>query len=169
MRSTARTVRLLPLEERRARLRKALRGASKAVEGDGAAIFRHACALGLEGIVSKRRDSRYRSGRSLTWLKIKNRGPTMLPSVPWRPRTMSAVATGLGAQICSTAQLAGVTALRCYDAATHRVWATQRCCLHSLIAGWRGLGRQTLKLSSRGNGPVGLDMSCAKAARPVTI
>jgi hypothetical protein len=28
--------------------------------------------LGLEGIVSKRRDSRYRSGRSLTWLKIKN-------------------------------------------------------------------------------------------------
>src|SRR5687767_6268357 len=38
-----------------------------------------------------------------------------------------------------------------------------------LIAGWRGLGRQTLKLSSRGNGPVGLDMSCAKAARPVTI
>ena len=31
-----------------------------------------ACALGLEGIVSKRRDARYRSGRSLTWLKIKN-------------------------------------------------------------------------------------------------
>jgi bifunctional non-homologous end joining protein LigD len=39
---------------------------------DGAAIFRHACLLGLEGIVSKRRDERYRSGRSLTWLKIKN-------------------------------------------------------------------------------------------------
>ena len=38
-----------------------------------------------------------------------------------------------------------------------------------LIAGWRGLGRQTLKLLGRGNGPVGLDMSCAKAARPVTI
>jgi hypothetical protein len=29
---------------------------------------------------------------------------------------MSAVASGLGAQICSTAQQAGVTALRCYDA-----------------------------------------------------
>ena len=42
------------------------------LEGDGEAIFRHACALGLEGIVSKRRDCRYRSGRSLTWLKIKN-------------------------------------------------------------------------------------------------
>jgi bifunctional non-homologous end joining protein LigD len=68
----------LPLEERRARLRKALRGAGKALrfsehlEGDGEAIFRHACALGLEGIVSKRRDARYRSGRSPTWLKIKN-------------------------------------------------------------------------------------------------
>ena len=45
---------------------------SEHVEGDGEAIFRHACALGLEGIVSKRRDARYRSGRSLTWLKIKN-------------------------------------------------------------------------------------------------
>ena len=44
------------------------------MSGDGEAIFRHACVLGLglEGIVSKRRDSRYRSGRSLTWLKIKN-------------------------------------------------------------------------------------------------
>jgi bifunctional non-homologous end joining protein LigD len=71
-------LRPLPLEERRARLRKALRGADKALrfserlEGDGEAIYRHACALGLEGIVSKRRDARYRSGRSLTWLKIKN-------------------------------------------------------------------------------------------------
>jgi hypothetical protein len=57
---------------------KALRGADKALrfsehlDGDGEAIFRHACALGLEGIVSKRRDGRYRSGRSLTWLKVKN-------------------------------------------------------------------------------------------------
>ena len=57
-------LRPLPLEERRARLRKALRRAGKALrfsehlEGDGEAIFRHACALGLEGIVSKRRDAR---------------------------------------------------------------------------------------------------------------
>ena len=35
-------------------------------------IHRHPCALGLEGIISKRQDARYRSGRSLTWLKIKN-------------------------------------------------------------------------------------------------
>jgi bifunctional non-homologous end joining protein LigD len=38
---------------------------------DGEALFRHACRLGLEGIISKRRGSPYRSGRSLTWGKIK--------------------------------------------------------------------------------------------------
>jgi ATP-dependent DNA ligase len=34
--------------------------------------FHHACKMGLEGIVSKRKDSRYRSGRSSEWLKMKN-------------------------------------------------------------------------------------------------
>jgi hypothetical protein len=33
---------------------------------------RHACKLGLKGIVSKRKDSPYRSGRSPDWLKMKN-------------------------------------------------------------------------------------------------
>ena len=42
------------------------------MEGDGETVFRHACKLGLEGIVSKRRDSTYRSGRSPDWLKMKN-------------------------------------------------------------------------------------------------
>jgi hypothetical protein len=32
----------------------------------------HACKLGLEGAVSKRKDSAYRSGRSPDWLKMKN-------------------------------------------------------------------------------------------------
>jgi bifunctional non-homologous end joining protein LigD len=41
-------------------------------EGDGAIVFRHACKLGCEGIVSKRRGSPYRSGRVTHWLKIKN-------------------------------------------------------------------------------------------------
>jgi hypothetical protein len=36
-------------------------------------LVRHACKLGLEGLVSKRRDSRYRAGRSLDWIKVKNR------------------------------------------------------------------------------------------------
>jgi bifunctional non-homologous end joining protein LigD len=42
------------------------------MEGDGPTVFAHACKLGLEGIVSKRKDSAYRSGRSLDWLKMKN-------------------------------------------------------------------------------------------------
>jgi bifunctional non-homologous end joining protein LigD len=41
-------------------------------EGDGSIIFKHACALGCEGIVSKRLGSPYRGGRSAHWLKIKN-------------------------------------------------------------------------------------------------
>ena len=39
---------------------------------DGAVVFRQACVMGLEGIVAKRRDSRYRSGRCREWIKIKN-------------------------------------------------------------------------------------------------
>jgi bifunctional non-homologous end joining protein LigD len=41
-------------------------------DGDGAIIFKQACSLGCEGIVSKRLGSPYRSGRSDHWLKIKN-------------------------------------------------------------------------------------------------
>lgn len=39
----------------------------------GPDLFRHACLMGLEGLVSKRRDSPYRPGRSPNWIKIKNR------------------------------------------------------------------------------------------------
>ena len=45
---------------------------SEAITGDGGAIFRHACGLGLEDIVSKRIASRYVSGRTRAWLKTKN-------------------------------------------------------------------------------------------------
>jgi ATP-dependent DNA ligase len=41
-------------------------------EFDGPAVFEQACSLGLEGIVSKRKDSRYISGRSPYWLKMTN-------------------------------------------------------------------------------------------------
>jgi ATP-dependent DNA ligase len=33
-----------------------------------------ACPVGLEGIISKRVDSRYKSGRCLSWVKVKNPG-----------------------------------------------------------------------------------------------
>jgi bifunctional non-homologous end joining protein LigD len=38
----------------------------------GPDLFRHACMMGLEGLVSKRKDSRYRGGRSPDWIKVKN-------------------------------------------------------------------------------------------------
>src|SRR5258705_10572252 len=41
------------------------------VEGNGPEFFKQACRLGLEGIISKRRDSPYRGTRSREWLKIK--------------------------------------------------------------------------------------------------
>jgi ATP-dependent DNA ligase len=65
------------LDDRRAKLGKLLAHPdgirlSEHLAGDGERIFAHACKLGLEGIVSKRRDAAYQSGRSKTWLKIKN-------------------------------------------------------------------------------------------------
>jgi ATP-dependent DNA ligase len=67
-----------PLEKRKAKLAKILRKADSGVrfnedlEGDGSVIFQHACKLGLEGIISKRRDFGYRSGACKAWVKVKN-------------------------------------------------------------------------------------------------
>ena len=67
-----------PLEVRKATLASVLAKSGPGIrlnehmEGDGPTVFRHACNMGLEGIVSKRRDSPYRSGRSPDWLKSKN-------------------------------------------------------------------------------------------------
>ena len=63
-----------PLEERRAALANLIAGLeniqfSAALEAEGAIVFAHACELGLEGIVSKRAGSSYRSGASRNWLK----------------------------------------------------------------------------------------------------
>lgn len=38
----------------------------------GPDLFRHACLMGLEGLVSKHRDRPYRAGRSPHWIKVKN-------------------------------------------------------------------------------------------------
>jgi bifunctional non-homologous end joining protein LigD len=71
-------LRRTPLEERKAALAKLLRKPSWALqlnehiaEPDDV-VFRHACKLGYEGIVSKRLGSPYRSGRSRDWIKSKN-------------------------------------------------------------------------------------------------
>ena len=39
----------------------------------GPDLFRHACLMGLEGLVSKHKDRPYRAGRSPHWVKVKNR------------------------------------------------------------------------------------------------
>ena len=63
---------------RKATLASLLRGAragirfNEHIEADGPTVFAHACKMGLEGIVSKRKASSYRSGRSPDWLKSKN-------------------------------------------------------------------------------------------------
>jgi bifunctional non-homologous end joining protein LigD len=78
-----------PWEKRRATLVSLVRKAGQGIrlsdhlEGaDGEAVFHHACAMGLEGIVAKRRDKPYRSGRSPDWIKVKN------PDAPAATRVM---------------------------------------------------------------------------------
>jgi bifunctional non-homologous end joining protein LigD len=68
----------LPLEERKAMLKKLVGGRSTGrirfsehIEGNGEAFFAEACRSGLEGIVSKRRDQPYRAGRHGGWVKTK--------------------------------------------------------------------------------------------------
>jgi bifunctional non-homologous end joining protein LigD len=66
-------LRKLPLFERKALLKKILAETdvqfSESFEVDGREMFKHACEIGLEGVVSKVRDSRYLSGRSNDWVK----------------------------------------------------------------------------------------------------
>jgi bifunctional non-homologous end joining protein LigD len=70
-------VRDLPLRERKALLRKALKFGgrvrySRHRNEHGTKLFREACRQGLEGLIAKRADSPYRSAaRSRDWLKLK--------------------------------------------------------------------------------------------------
>jgi bifunctional non-homologous end joining protein LigD len=66
-------LRKLPLFERKALLKELLNGIdiqfSESFEVDGPEMYKHACKTGLEGIVSKVRDSQYGSGRRNDWVK----------------------------------------------------------------------------------------------------
>jgi len=76
-------IRTLPLRERKARLKELLEARRKGKAGsvryvehfevDGEAMMQSARELSLEGIVSKKLDSRYHSGRSESWTKAKSR------------------------------------------------------------------------------------------------
>jgi bifunctional non-homologous end joining protein LigD len=66
-------LRSLPLFERKALLTNIIAYTdiqfSESFEVDGAQMYQHACKTGLEGVVSKVRDSRYASGRGNNWVK----------------------------------------------------------------------------------------------------
>ncbi|MBR0950394.1 non-homologous end-joining DNA ligase [Bradyrhizobium canariense] len=68
-----RDLRKLPLLQRKAELKKIIAGAeiqfSESFEIEGREMFAHACKIGLEGVVSKVRDSVYASGRGNNWVK----------------------------------------------------------------------------------------------------
>ncbi|MBL8538415.1 MAG: DNA ligase D [Hyphomonadaceae bacterium] len=84
-------LRKLPLIKRKARLAKLLEGAkapirlSPYVEGDGPSVFAAFRDKQLEGVVSKRADSAYRSGRSNIWLKAKCVNEREFVIVGYRP------------------------------------------------------------------------------------
>jgi bifunctional non-homologous end joining protein LigD len=66
-------LRKLPLVERKALLKKLIANTaiqfSESLEVDGPEMFKHACRIRLEGVVSKVLNSRYNSGRSNDWVK----------------------------------------------------------------------------------------------------
>ncbi len=73
-------VRDLPLSMRKANLERLLRGRPDGIfinpfeiGAIGPDLFRAACDMGLEGLVSKRSDRPYRGVRSAHWIKVKNR------------------------------------------------------------------------------------------------
>jgi bifunctional non-homologous end joining protein LigD len=73
-------LRKLPLSMRKANLARLLARRRDGIflsdfeQGEiGPDLFRAACNMGLEGLVSKRRDRPYRAGRSPYWVKVKNR------------------------------------------------------------------------------------------------
>ena len=71
-------MRAAPLEDRKRKLAQLVRTKRPGIvlnehyTGHGEIIFQHACKLGCEGIVSKRKASLYRSGPTRDWLKSKD-------------------------------------------------------------------------------------------------
>jgi bifunctional non-homologous end joining protein LigD len=76
-------LRALPLVARKALLKKTIDKTdiqfSESFEVDGREMLKHACKTGLEGVISKVRDSRYPNGRSNDWLKVTCAQPETLP------------------------------------------------------------------------------------------
>lgn len=97
-----RDVRALPLTERKDLLLQSLDDAppggpvrfSEHLAADGAAMARHACRLGLEGVVAKRADAPYRSGRTDHWRKVKCTRSEEFVVAGYMPSTTAARSVG---------------------------------------------------------------------------
>jgi bifunctional non-homologous end joining protein LigD len=91
-----------PLTERKAALGRLLAGLSKNgiirytedTGESGPIILRHACEMGLEGIISKRRSAPYRSGRTDNFIKTKCRGEQEFVVAGYAPATAMPRAIG---------------------------------------------------------------------------
>ncbi len=74
--SDGKDLRKLPLTMRKTNLAR-WHGGSTALapfeQEIGPELFRHACLMGLEGLMSKLKDPWYRAGTSPNWIKVKNR------------------------------------------------------------------------------------------------
>lgn len=70
-------LRAAPLVDRKRILKELLSGVgapilySDHMEDNGQKMFEHACEMGLEGVIAKRMDAPYRSGRGESWIKVK--------------------------------------------------------------------------------------------------
>jgi bifunctional non-homologous end joining protein LigD len=102
-----RDLRQVPYVERKAALERLLKSAPEALiyvehmgAEDGQPVFEHACKMGLEGIVAKRRHSPYRSGRTDAWLKLKCKASDTFPIVAFveklgaKPRRIASLYVG---------------------------------------------------------------------------
>ena len=95
-----------PLTERKRRLERLLAAAPDVfvylgyLEADGPTVYQRACALGLEGVVSKQRNARYRSGRQESWIKVKCTKSDTFPIIAFveklgaRPRKVASLYVG---------------------------------------------------------------------------
>jgi bifunctional non-homologous end joining protein LigD len=84
-------LRSLPLIERKKRLKALLKKAKPPIlfgdhlTGDAEKVFKEACRLGVEGLVSKDKNSTYASGRSSSWIKSKCLGRSEFVIGGYRP------------------------------------------------------------------------------------
>ena len=102
---TGEDLRALPLAKRKARLKALLDEAAlprlryvEHFESGGDAVLKSACSLQLEGVVSKRMDAPYTSGRAESWTKSKCRGGQEVVVAGWTsdgPDTLRSLIAGV--------------------------------------------------------------------------